>query len=545
MAQAFQNRLIALVLAMVVAIPLVAAPLDARWTGVASLTYCSFALLLAVMLVWRAQWNPSRERVTTFLKTGANTPVLLFAGLVLASGVFAPNKLFAANQVIQIMAGVLLYFVVAYQFRQSKHMSMLADTLMFLAAAVSLITMAQYAMDASLRGTALYGNQQPLGSLLMILLPMVAVVALSEKQLSNRQIAAQVITVMTAGSLLLAQTRSAWIGAFAALVMLAGLALSTAARDSKRVRGTQQLGAQKHKIVMPLMLAVVALGFVGIFASQNGSFAQRAASFSNLGTDYTFQHRAQSFWAGAWEMVKDHAAFGVGPGQYALQQHAYTGQGESAMGVGVRGSLAENAHNFYLQTAAELGIPGVILFVAILGAFMVSGVSRVNKMDAGIRRTLLMGSIAAIVAFSLDAMSSPSWQFGQVAMFFWMILGAGVGCMRPRAKHEEEEAVPVLVKPRVMRPAIAVLAGIIFMTVILPVSTLTAQASHGYNHDNDDNDFFETFLLIAGLAGLGYLLFNNNTGGAGTTSGDQTVITRTQQEPTVIIPAPQEPAIIR
>jgi putative inorganic carbon (hco3(-)) transporter len=530
MAQALQNRLIALVLAMVVAIPLVAVPLDARLTGVASLTYSSLALLLAVMLVWRAQWNPSRERVTAFLKTGANAPVLLFAGLVLVSGVFAPNKLFAVSQIIQIMAGVLLYFVVAYQFRQSKHMSMLSDTLMFLAAAVSLVTMAQYAMDAANRGTALFGNQQPLGSLLMILLPMVAVVALSEKQLSGRQIAAQIITVMTAGSLLLAQTRSAWIGAFAALVMLAGLALTTAARDNKRARGAQRLGAQKHKAVMPIMLAIVSLGFVGLMVSQNGGFAQRAASFSSLNSDYTFQHRAQAYWTGTVKMIQENL-FGVGVGQYPLVQKQYTNQGIEVSATAT-GSLAENAHNFYLQTAAELGIPGAILFVAILGVFLVNGISRVNTMDAGIRRTLLMGSVAAIVAFSLDALSSPAWQFGQVAMFFWLILGAGVGCMRPRAKHEEEEAIPVLVKPRVMRPAIAVLAGIIFMTVVLPVTTLTAQASSGY----DDDDDWWKYLVIGGLLYLGYEAL---------TDDDDDEDEDRPVNSTVIIPAPEEPAVIR
>lgn len=533
MAQAFQNRLIALVLAMVVAIPLVAVPLDARWTGVASLTYCSFALLLAVMLVWRAQWNPSRERVVSFLKTGANAPVLLFAGLVLVSGAFAPNKLFAVNQIIQMMAGVLLYFVVAYQFRQSKHMTMLSDTLMFLAAAISLTTMAQYGMDASLRGTALFGNQQPLGSMLMILLPMVAVVALSEKQLSNRQIAAQIITVMTAGSLLLVQTRSAWIGAFAALVTLAGLALSTAARDNARTRGARNLGAQKHKLVMPLMLAVVSLGFVGLMVSQNGGLAQRAASFGNLGTDYTFQHRATAFWSGTIKMIQENI-FGVGVGQFPLVQKQYTGQGIEVSATAT-GSLAENAHNFYLQTAAELGIPGALLFVGILGAFLVSGISRVGKMDAGIRRTMLMGSIAAIVAFSLDALSSPSWQYGQVAMFFWMILGTGVACLRPRAKHEEEEAIPVLVKPRVMRPALAVLAGIAFMMVVLPVSTLTAQAAKGYGGDDDDSNTLRNILLALGLGYGIYALTNNDNDDTGDRPAEQTVI----------IPAPQEPAVIR
>jgi hypothetical protein len=118
---------------------------------------------------------------------------------------------------------------------------------------------------------------------------------------------------------------------------------------------------------------------------------------------------------------------------------------EATSGKAIRPSLWEQAHNTYLQTAAELGIPGLLLFIAALSAFLGMGLQRVVGMDVGIRRTLLLGSIGSIVAFAFDGFGSPAWQFGQVSMFFWLILGIGTGCMRPRSKYRtrsEEDAIP-------------------------------------------------------------------------------------------------------
>jgi O-antigen ligase len=487
--QALQNKFIALVLAMVVAVPLLASPADLRIVGIAALTFETFALSLAVTLLWRSRWSLGREQIATFIRTGANLPVLLLMGLALVSCAFAPNKMFAVQETLKLGAGVLLYFVVAYQFRQSKHLLMLVDALIFLAVTVSFLAMGQYTLSetalAGERGTALFGNQQPLGSLLMILLPVVAVMAITEKQLSRRQIAAQVATIMTAGALLLAHTRSAWIGAIAGFMVLAIVAIATSKSnktDSHRSGRRHQkshsavqlvgLAAQKHKMVLPVMLAVVTLGFFAGLKMQNSAIFDRASTLSKVSTDMSFQGRVNKEWHGAIKMIQARPLTGWGVGQYPVYQHNFTGVGRSTTAIGsfsTRSSMAEQAHNFYLQTGAELGLPGLVLFLTVLGAFLFSAVRRVGTMDPGVRRSLLMGSIGAVAAFSFDAISSPSWQYGQVSMFFWLILGAGVGCLRSRAK-QEEEAVVVAVSPSLARPVALGVATLLFVMALLPTA---------------------------------------------------------------------------
>lgn len=523
MGQALQNHFIALVLAMIVIVPLLASPADSRLTGVAVLAFEAFALLLAVTLIWRARWNLKRESITTFLRTGANSPVLLFLAFAVISCFLAPNKIFAVQETIKIASGVLLYFVVAYQFRQSKHLLMLVDTLIFLAIAVSFLTMAQYTLGDTIlsgeRGTMLFGNQQPLGSLLMILLPVVAIMALTQEQLSKRQIAAQAATVMTAGGLLLAHTRSGWLGALTGLLVLGVLVLfSTRSAQSKVKRPTSSAGwaAQKQKLVLPLMLAIVTVGFGVTLKLQNSSIFDRASSLTQTSTDASWQGRLQA-WTGITKMIEARPLTGWGVGQFPLYQHDFTGtgvHGEAITGLRVRGSLAEQAHNFYLQTAADLGVPGLLCFLAIIGAFLYLGVQRVGKMDVGIRRHLLIGTIGAVTAFAVDALSSPSWQYGQVSMFLWLMLGAGVGCMRPRSRSAAQAPVYAMT-PRLVRPVVMVGATAIFALVVMPSATLTAHAANGYNDESVEEVAVVTTLGLA----LSYWLFGLGDARTGTAVG--------------------------
>jgi len=437
--QAVQNRLVAMVLAMIVIVPFIATPADRYLGGVAAFVLEGFAIILAVALLWRARWNVSRDQITTFLRTGPNTPVLLLMGLIAASCAFAPNKFYAIQESLRWGAGVLLFFVVAYQFRQSKHLFLLVDTILFLGITTSFLALGQYLMEPAARGTALFGNQQLLGSFMMILLPVAAVVALTEKtspdQTSTRQLVAQFATIMMAGCLLLAFNRSAWMGSLAGLLVMGALMMMTSAK----AKGTS-LRAQKHKLVLPGVMALIAVSFVLLIGLQNGNVVSRAGTLSNVSEVASWQARHQH-WQSAVESIKQRPLFGLGIGQYPLNQPGYLNDGVTLTTNGLSGAqatLADLAHNFYLQTTAELGLPGLLLMVAVLVTFMIAGVQRVRWMDAGIRRSLLMASMAGITAFAVDAVSNPSWQLGQVSMFLWLMLGIGVSCLRPRVRQAKE-----------------------------------------------------------------------------------------------------------
>lgn len=452
-AQVLQNRVIMLVLAMVIIVPFVATPADNGSRGMAALAFEGMSILLLGFLLWKARWKNSREDLVNFFKTSANLPVLLFLGLAIVSCLFSAHKNYSIQEVLRLGAGVLLYFTVAYHFRRSEQLMKLVDVLMFVAIGSACIGFAQYGLgsEEQRQATGMFGDHQLYGSFMAILLPLVGVVAISERE-PNRQLVAQIAAVLTTAALLLSYSRSAWIGCAGGLSALGMLSLYMATRK------TQKLATRKHEVVLPLMMIAVSIGFFLMIAPNTGGFMQRAQSIASPNAERGWQYRQQA-WHGAEMMIKEKPLTGFGIGLYAYNQAQYTHNGipmpsirTSAM---IHPSLWEQAHNTYLQTAAELGIPGLLLFIATLSAFLGLGLQRVVGMDVGIRRTLLLGSLGSIVTFAFDGFGSPAWQFGQVSMFFWLILGIGTGCMRPRSKYRtrSEEGTLQVGRARFSKPA--------------------------------------------------------------------------------------------
>ena len=469
--QAVQDRLIALVLAMLVLVPLVATPAEKSLGGISALTLACFSIVLLVTLLMRTRWDLRPERLLAFVKTGANVPVLVFLALALVSWVMSPQKTLGALEVLRIGAGVLLYFVIGYQFRRSEYLSRLADTILFLSVSVSLIGFYQFSAGDQSRAVGPFSDHQLFGSFLMLLLPIVVAIALNEKA-PKRQIVAQIAAVITASALLLAHSRSAWLGGLAGLGFLSLLALIPLAR-------ARQFGANKHYVALPLMLASCVVVFLFLWP-QSQAIVDRMGTLKNISADASFNGRLETS-RGAMTMMRQRPLTGFGVGAYSYYQKGFTGVGAAFGDRRGRPSLMEQAHNFYLQTGAELGFPGLLAMIAALLAFLVAGARRVLAMDFGLRRTLLLGSLGAVAAFSVDALGSPSWQFGQVSMLLWMAMGLGVSAMRPQAKRKDETQSPVRqpLTPRWVPITASLLAAACWSALAGPVALPIAAAVSG------------------------------------------------------------------
>ena len=428
-AQTVHNKLIALVLAMVVLVPLAAVPASSSMRGLAALTFEGLGVVLLATLLWRLDWNLNRAKIREFFTTGANLPILLFLGLAIVSCVFSPHKQYSEQELLRVGTGILLYFAVAYEFRRSEQLARMGDAIMAVAIGVSVLSFAQFASSHSLQAAGVFGDHQLLGSFLMILLPLTGIMAVAEKN-PNRQLAAQIATVMAATCLLLAQARSAWIGAAAGLAAL-GIAASVIAWRDKQSR------RNRHQAVLPIMLLVIAVGFFLLIFPQTSALVGRATTLQSGNLVSTWQIR-QNTWRGVRQMIAARPLTGFGLGLYPYYQKDYTQEGMPIARMNGAPSLGEQAHNNYLQTAAELGLPGLLLMVAAPVMFLIAGFRRLGQLEPGMRRSLLMGSMGSVVAFAVDAYASPSWQCGQVSMFFWLIMGIGVASLRPQPRLRKE-----------------------------------------------------------------------------------------------------------
>jgi len=311
-----------------------------------------------------------------------------------------------------------------------------------------------------------YHDHQLYGSVLLLLLPFTGAFALSARSGSWRWGA---LAALTAGTLclLLSQTRSAWIGMAAASAVFGWLWLS---RPASRPR-------QWRVVLVPLTLLLLGLLCVWLLtepADQQAAVSHRAATLTALPEDESWQSRLR-LWRGTAKMVAAHPTLGIGLGRYPGSQWRWTHSG-SLLSPVARPSLSNEAHSFYGQTTAEIGLVGLALYFASLAAFAVLGLRRLRKGHRSSRlsrqNALLIAALSAVAGQSVDALASPSWQFPEVSFFFWGILGLGLASLR------REEVLPdaVPASSALRRFGQLALAGglaVVLTAQILPIGLLT------------------------------------------------------------------------
>jgi O-antigen ligase/polysaccharide polymerase Wzy-like membrane protein len=165
-----------------------------------------------------------------------------------------------------------------------------------------------------------------------------------------------------------------------------------------------------------LAAAVVALLFLG---TASGTFWERMRSITTPEGDYNVTGetgRLQVWKRGVGYMVA-HPIFGVGADNFATAEGTLSPLADAAArGRGAKWSVA---HNTYVQVGAELGVPGLVVFLAMIGTAL-----------AALRRArpaaLAQALTAALIGFLVGALFL---SFAYTEMLY-ALLGLAVGLRR-------------------------------------------------------------------------------------------------------------------
>ncbi len=317
-----------------------------------------------------------------------------------------------------------------------------------------------------------YRDHQLYGSALLLLLPFCAALAVTSKSALWRTGALAALALGTL-CLILSETRSAWIGLGAAALVFGGLWLS---RPDSR--------PQRWRVVLVPVLLLLA-GLAGLWAlngppEQQVSLSARAATLTALSSDGSWQERG-ALWRGTGRMIAAHPLLGVGAGRYPGEQWRWTHVG-GPLSPAAHPSLSSEAHSFYAQTAAEMGLPGLGLYLAALAAFFAAGVRRLRnsrRHRLSGQSALLLAALSAAAGQSVDALASPSWQFPEVSFFFWAVLGMGLAALRPEEAILASAQIPDPVR-RAGQFALSGSLAVVLAAHILPLGLLTPVEA--YNH---------------------------------------------------------------
>ena len=224
-------------------------------------------------------------------------------------------------------------------------------------------------------------------------------------------------------SVLVSQTRSAWLASVVVFMILLLLALMFSA-NKKRWLVNMGIAIAAVVLLVALVLATGKEGgFAGLIRERASSLTETSPQASTTSTIGSAQERL-GIWRATSSLIKDHALVGVGPGNWKLEVIRYDTAGK----VWPTGAvLPTRPHNVYLQVLSETGIPGAILYFGMWTIVVVIAFKVIRKCGDEDKRILTILMLAGLAGFATDAMFSFPTERIEHSVYIFLMAGILLG----------------------------------------------------------------------------------------------------------------------
>ncbi len=266
------------------------------------------------------------------------------------------------------------------------------------------------------RGVSFFGHATFSGSVLIIVIPLTIGLAATRENIKGR-IAASVIVLLMLYHLSFSGARIATIGLFVSALLVVGLQLVDRIRARRREAQAQPGRPRGILRGAAILLAVI---LAGLALSVRAWDVKGGDLLSIRETSLTQRFFA---WETASRMFLSNPIAGVGVGNYGIESPPYWNAVEAARYARHTRHFFQ-AHNEYLEVAAEQGLPGIAVMLG-LTAFALAGSYRLSRRASSspAERRLGLAFFAAVVATSIDATVTFTLQNPGSALFYWVLWG--------------------------------------------------------------------------------------------------------------------------
>jgi len=263
---------------------------------------------------------------------------------------------------------------------------------------------ARYTLFGRALWNFIYGNSNDLAALTFLPLSLTIALVLSEKKGWVKNVSLVGTGVLTL-IILLTQSR----GALIALVAVAMIFFGIQARG-KRFK-TLVIMAVAGVLILPLVPSSAWKRFEGIAKLRNTDTIAEADPEGSADARY-------NIWRVARTIIAENPATGIGLGAYSLAHATYTGR----MVVPPAARGFRDTHSTYLNVAAETGIPGLFLFLAMVGSVAI-GAELTRRRAVGTPRArqlfaLELGLLAFLMHGIFGSLSKLSFLYIQLALIW-------------------------------------------------------------------------------------------------------------------------------
>ena len=149
----------------------------------------------------------------------------------------------------------------------------------------------------------------------------------------------------------------------------------------------------------------------------------------------------REFWARGLRLVQDFPITGTGIGTYSALVRVFYPFPSFSLGFSYSPSSMTHAHNQVLVIANDLGLPGLVLYMALLGGFVAMMV-RTWPYAGRLVKAVLAGLAGGMLAHQVFGIMDAFMLGSKLAAMFWIYLGLGAALYIHRGHFGDQRQVP-------------------------------------------------------------------------------------------------------
>jgi O-antigen ligase/Tfp pilus assembly protein PilF len=167
----------------------------------------------------------------------------------------------------------------------------------------------------------------------------------------------------------------------------------------------------RRLLFIAAILSMMFLLPAALVAARPGLRAKAAESFSLQSRSNMFRYLT---WQGTVKMIRAHPWIGVGAGafEFAFEHYAV-------------GGYTRRAHQNYLETAAETGLPGLACLVWLLLAGIIGLMLAIKRAQHPAGKTLSAAALSALLVMLIHSFFDYDWYIGANCLFFFLACALG------------------------------------------------------------------------------------------------------------------------
>lgn len=327
--------------------------------------------------------------------------IIVFIVMAL-SVTYSSNNSLALSETIRFATYLCLYFIVKWEIKD-KSVKNILIWFMMISVLISIVGLLGIPFGLGVEkqpskfGTMIriestLENSNNLGAFLVLSIFSFLSIFLNEKE-KKRKLLYGIGTFLVAISLLLTQSRNAWIAFVAGCLCYIVLF--------------------NWKSIIYFITIFIGILFIPQVRDRIAQFNDPSQNGSRI-----------ELWKTALKMIKAHPLLGVGNGNYATKYDKYY-TGYKDISYKAHGQF--HPHNIFLKVQSEIGVMGTLAFIGLIGSMFFKLVKVVKTTADTLYKNLYKGFIVSIITFMFMNCLDNFFSAPKVIAFFWIIIAVAEG----------------------------------------------------------------------------------------------------------------------